>query len=76
MKYFTYKLISDTGFAPNPFFNYLSLATCKAKIREYAEIENFDRNNYLNTDEEYRPIPRDEYEMECFGKSEHCENIN
>jgi len=31
---FSYKITSDTGFAPNPFFGILSLATCKPWIRE------------------------------------------
>jgi len=31
---FSYKMTHDTGFAPNPWWNYLTLATCKPKIRE------------------------------------------
>ena len=31
---FSYKMTHDTGFAPNPFWGYLTLATCKPKIRE------------------------------------------
>lgn len=34
MKLFSYKMTHDTGFAPNPFWGYLTLATCKPKIRE------------------------------------------
>jgi len=30
---FSYKLTHDTGFAPNPFWGTLTLATCKPKIR-------------------------------------------
>jgi hypothetical protein len=30
---FSYKLTDDTGFAPNPFWNLLTLATCKPQIR-------------------------------------------
>jgi hypothetical protein len=33
MRLFTYKLVSDTGFAPNPFGETLTLATCKPQIR-------------------------------------------
>jgi hypothetical protein len=33
MKLFSYKLTHDTGFAPNPFFGVLTLATCKPQIR-------------------------------------------
>ena len=31
---FSYKMTHDTGFAPNPFWGYLRLATCKPRIRE------------------------------------------
>lgn len=34
MRLFSYKLISDTGFAPNPFHGICTLATCKPRIRE------------------------------------------
>lgn len=34
MRLFTYKLTHDTGFAPNPFHGYLTLATCKPGIRQ------------------------------------------
>jgi len=33
MRLFSYKLTNDTGFAPNPFFGRLTLATCKPGIR-------------------------------------------
>lgn len=33
MRLFAYKLVSDTGFAPNPFGETLTLATCKPQIR-------------------------------------------
>ena len=35
MGLFAYKMTHDTGFAPNPFWGYLTLATCKPKIREH-----------------------------------------
>lgn len=35
---FSYKLQHDTGFAPNPFWGYLTLATCKPKIRESKKV--------------------------------------
>ena len=35
MRLFTFKMTHDTGFAPNPFWGYLTLATCKPKIREH-----------------------------------------
>ncbi len=33
MKLFSYKLTHDTGFAPNPFRGFLTIATCKPGIR-------------------------------------------
>ncbi len=33
----TYKMTADTGFAPNPFWGYLTLATCKPWIRKKAK---------------------------------------
>ena len=38
MQLFTYKVAYDTGFAPNPFFGVLTLATCKPMIRKTAQI--------------------------------------
>ena len=34
----TYKMADDTGFAPNPFHGYLTLATCKPGIRLKAKV--------------------------------------
>lgn len=36
-KYFAYILRVDSGFAPNPFFDFCTLATCKPKIRKQAQ---------------------------------------
>jgi hypothetical protein len=33
MSLYSYKLTHDTGFAPNPFWSVLTLATCKPKMR-------------------------------------------
>jgi hypothetical protein len=35
---FAYKVIRDYGFAPNPFHNFCTLATCKPHIRDRANI--------------------------------------
>lgn len=35
---FSYKLTRDCGFAPNPFWGYLTLATCKPKIRAHKKL--------------------------------------
>ena len=37
MKLSAYIMTSDTGFAPNPFGRYCTLACCKATIRRHAE---------------------------------------
>ena len=37
MKLYSYVMIYDTGFAPNPFWGYCTLATCKPGIRRPAE---------------------------------------
>ncbi len=37
MRLVSYILTSDTGFAPNPFFRYCTLACCKPQIRRSAE---------------------------------------
>ena len=38
MKLFTYIVARDFGFAPNPFYRYCTLATCKPQIRSSASI--------------------------------------
>lgn len=38
MKLYTYVIKHDTGFSPNPFWGYCTLANCKPKIRRTAEI--------------------------------------
>lgn len=38
MKLYSYVIPRDYGFAPNPYFNYCTLATCKPKIRGSAQI--------------------------------------
>ena len=35
---FSYVVRSDGGFAPNPFFGYCTLATCKPRIRKGALV--------------------------------------
>ena len=35
---FVYVVVHDTGFAPNPFFGYCTLATCKPRIRDSAQV--------------------------------------
>ena len=35
---FVYVVKEDFGFAPNPFFGYCTLATCKPKIRQVASV--------------------------------------
>ena len=38
MKYFAYILKLDSGFAPNPFYKFCTLATCKPETRKQAEV--------------------------------------
>ena len=38
MYLYSYVITRDYGFAPNPFWNICSLATCKPQIRERALI--------------------------------------
>jgi hypothetical protein len=35
---FSYKMTVDAGFAPNPWWGYLTLATCKPKIRQAKQV--------------------------------------
>ncbi|HEY3294099.1 MAG TPA: hypothetical protein VGL38_01535 [bacterium] len=35
---FTYRIVHDKGFAPNPYWGAMTLATCKPKIRLAAEV--------------------------------------
>ncbi len=38
MRLYTYVVARDFGFAPNPFFGFCTLATCKPKIRSSARV--------------------------------------
>ena len=38
MRLFSYKLTNDSGFAPNPFFGILTLATCKPQMRKSKRV--------------------------------------
>lgn len=38
MRLYSYVVLRDFGFAPNPFFGYCTLATCKPKIRKGAQV--------------------------------------
>ena len=38
MRFFSYKLTHDDGLAPNPFWEFLTLAVCKPEIRENRNI--------------------------------------
>jgi hypothetical protein len=41
MRLFSYVVARDYGFAPNPFFNVCTLATCKPRIRSVAKVEDW-----------------------------------
>lgn len=38
MKFYSYVIPRDYGFAPNPYFDYCTLATCKPVIRRCAQV--------------------------------------
>ena len=38
MKFYSYVIPRDFGFAPNPHFGYCTLATCKQGIRRSAHV--------------------------------------
>jgi len=38
MDFYSYKIVRDYGFAPNPFHGYCTLANCKPKIRRVAKV--------------------------------------
>lgn len=38
MKMYSYVIPRDYGFAPNPYFGYCTLATCKPRIRQSAQV--------------------------------------
>lgn len=38
MQFYSYVIPRDYGFAPNPYFDYCTLATCKPRIRKGAQI--------------------------------------
>lgn len=38
MKFYSYVIPRDYGFAPNPYFGYCTLATCKPRIRRGAQV--------------------------------------
>lgn len=42
MKVFSYVVMSDSGFAPNPFHGTCTLACCKAQIRRSAALIEVD----------------------------------
>lgn len=41
MRLYVYVVVHDSGFAPNPFHGYCTLATCKPRIRRGAEVEDW-----------------------------------
>jgi hypothetical protein len=38
LQLFSYKMTHDSGFAPNPFFGVLTLATCKSGMRRTKKV--------------------------------------
>lgn len=53
-KLFSYKMTHDSGFAPNPFHGYMTLACCKPGIRRTKQVNDWVAgftSRYLNGDE-------------------------
>jgi len=44
-KGYSYVVVRDYGFAPNPFWGFLTLATCKPKIRKNASVGDYVLGN-------------------------------
>lgn len=69
MKYFSYIVVRDFGFAPNPFHGTCSLATCKPNIRNNANVGDWvfgltpksDDNKLVYAMEVTEKITYDEY---------------
>lgn len=56
MKIHSYVVEHDVGFAPNPFWGFITLANCKPKIRKYSKVgdviigtgsKNYRKQNFL-----------------------------
>lgn len=43
---FSYAMTSDSGFAPNPYYGFLTLACCKPKIRSVADVGDYVIGTY------------------------------
>ena len=41
IKLYSYVITHDSGFAPNPYWGYCTLATCKPRIRSSAQVGNW-----------------------------------
>jgi hypothetical protein len=41
MRVYSYVLVHDTGFAPNPYWGSCTLATCKPQIRKNAKVQDW-----------------------------------
>jgi hypothetical protein len=69
MKLFSYVVTHDTGFAPNPFWGYCTLADCKPAIRRTAEVGDWvaglspkcDGNRLIYAMHVEEIIPYDDY---------------
>lgn len=54
---FSYVVRYDSGFAPNPFFGYCTLATCKPRIRKHASVGDW----VVGTGSAAAPVRREGY---------------
>ena len=58
IRLFSYKLTNDGGFAPNPFWGALTLATCKPQIRLSKRIGDWIAGFSSGTLNRIGPRPR------------------
>ncbi|NQE44544.1 hypothetical protein C5S31_00805 [ANME-1 cluster archaeon GoMg2] len=79
MKLYSYVLRDDSGFAPNPFWNYSTLACCKPIIRKRAELGDWivgsgSMNNMGNNKLIYAMKVTDKLTFEQYAKDKRFEN--
>ncbi len=73
MRLYSYIVTHDTGFSPNPFWGYCTLADCKPSIRKTAHVgdwiagisPNAKGNKLIYTMEVNEILPYDKYYCDC-----------
>jgi len=70
---YSYRMVADTGFAPNPYFGVLTLATCKPGMRSNKRIQHeIDSGNEVWiagwSSSHINPAPTNRHELIWIGK--------